>query len=206
MSVKFSVTQEYRPINGRLAERLLAEEIAKNRRKIVVLDDDPTGVQTVHDIHVYTGWDEESIRQGFLEENSLFYILTNSRAFTREETVKVHREIAATVDRVAKETGKEYIFISRSDSTLRGHFPTETRVLAECYEENTGRAADGEILCFFFPEGGRYTIGNVHYVKYGDTLVPANETEFAKDKTFGYSAASLPRLCGGEDRGRIPGG
>ena len=29
-------------------------------------------------------------------------------------------------------------------------------------------------------------------MKYGDTLVPANETEFAKDKTFGYTAADLP--------------
>ena len=139
MAIRFSVTEEYKPIDEKLVDKLLAEEIAKNNRKIVVLDDDPTGVQTVHDIHVYTGWDEESIRKGFLEENNLFYILTNSRGFTEEETTKAHNEIAAVVDKIAKETGKEYIFISRSDSTLRGHFPLETRLLRENYEKNTGK-------------------------------------------------------------------
>ena len=158
----------------------------------VVLDDDPTGVQTVHDITVYTGWDKESILDGFNEENNLFYILTNSRGFTVEQTTQAHKEIAAVVDEVAKETGKEYIFISRSDSTLRGHFPLETQLLREAYEANTGKKIDGEILCPFFKEGGRFTIDDVHYVKYGDELVPANETEFAKDKTFGYTAATMP--------------
>ena len=203
MAIRFSVTEEYKPIDEKLVDKLLAEEIAKNNRKIVVLDDDPTGVQTVHDIHVYTGWDEESIRKGFLEENNLFYILTNSRGFTEEETTKAHNEIAAVVDKIAKETGKEYIFISRSDSTLRGHFPLETRLLREHYEKNTGKTIDGEILCPFFKEGGRYTIDNVHYVKYGDELVPANETEFAKDKTFGYSAATMPEYVEEKTKGEF---
>lgn len=203
MAIRFSVTEEYKPIDEKLVDGLLAEEIAKNNRKIVVLDDDPTGVQTVHDIHVYTGWDEESIRKGFLEENNLFYILTNSRGFTEEETTKAHNEIAAVVDKIAKETGKEYIFISRSDSTLRGHFPLETRLLRESYEKNTGKTIDGEILCPFFKEGGRYTIDNVHYVKYGDELVPANETEFAKDKTFGYSAATMPEYVEEKTKGEF---
>lgn len=203
MAIRFSVTEEYKPIDEKLVDKLLAEEIAKNNRKIVVLDDDPTGVQTVHDIHVYTGWDEESIRKGFLEENNLFYILTNSRGFTEEETTKAHNEIATVVDKIAKETGKEYIFISRSDSTLRGHFPLETRLLRENYEKNTGKTIDGEILCPFFKEGGRYTIDNVHYVKYGDELVPANETEFAKDKTFGYSAATMPEYVEEKTKGEF---
>ena len=168
------------------------KEIAANNKKIVVLDDDPTGVQTVHDISVYTNWEKESIRQGFEEENHLFYVLTNSRGFTAGQTAKAHREIAAVVDEVAKECGKEYIFISRSDSTLRGHYPLETEILKENYENNTGKTIDGEIICPFFKEGGRFTIGNVHYVKYGEELVPADETEFAKDKTFGYSTAVMP--------------
>ena len=157
----------------------------------MVLDDDPTGVQTVHDISVYTNWSEDSIRKGFAEENKLFYILTNSRGFTAAQTEIAHREIAKAVDAVSKETGKEYIFISRSDSTLRGHYPLETIILKEEYEKNTGNKIDGEILCPFFKEGGRYTIDDVHYVRYGDTLVPAAETEFAKDKTFGYTVSDL---------------
>ena len=95
------------------------------------------------------------------------------------------------MDEVSKETGKEYIFISRSDSTLRGHYPLETEILAAEYEKNTGSIIDGEIMCPFFKEGGRFTIDNVHYVKYGDELIPANETEFARDKTFGYKAANM---------------
>ena len=61
---------------------------------------------------------------------------------------------------------------------------------------------DGEILCFFFKEGGRYTIDNVHYVQQGDQLVPAAETEFAQDKTFGYSHSSLPEYVEEKTDGR----
>ena len=192
MKLTTQVFSTYAPIDEALADSLLKEELAKNDRKIVVLDDDPTGVQTVHDIRVFTGWDADSIRQGFADEQSVFYILTNSRGFTREKTSAVHHEIAKVVDQVSKETGKPYMFISRSDSTLRGHYPLETQILKEDYEANTGEKISAEILCPFFKEGGRFTIGNVHYVKYGDDLIPANETEFAKDQTFGYTAATMP--------------
>jgi len=191
MALNISVFDKYKKIDEAAVDALLLEEIKKNKKKIVVLDDDPTGVQTVHDISVYTNWTKDSVRKGFDEENNLFYIMTNSRGFTAEETTKAHLEIAAVVDEVSKETGKEYIFISRSDSTLRGHYPLETEILAAEYEKNTGSIIDGEIMCPFFKEGGRFTIDNVHYVKYGDELIPANETEFARDKTFGYKAANM---------------
>ena len=191
MAVKTDILSSYPPVDESAVDALLAKEIEKNHKKIVVLDDDPTGVQTVHDISVYTNWSEDSIRKGFAEQNKLFYILTNSRGFTAAQTEKAHREIAAAVDAVSRETGKEYMFISRSDSTLRGHYPLETVILKEEYEKNTGKKIDGEILCPFFKEGGRYTIDDVHYVRYGDTLVPAAETEFARDKTFGYTASDL---------------
>ncbi len=192
MRLNASVLDSYPKIDAAKADELLAREIAENNRKIVVLDDDPTGVQTVHDIHVYTGWGHDEILAGFRESNNLFYVLTNSRGFTQEQTIKAHNEIASVVNDVAKETGREYIYISRSDSTLRGHYPLETKILRDDYEKYTGKIIDGEILCPFFKEGGRFTINNVHYVKYGDELVPANETEFAKDKTFGYTAADMP--------------
>lgn len=191
MAVKTDILSSYPPVDEMSVDELLTKEIEKNHKKIVVLDDDPTGVQTVHDISVYTNWSKDSIRKGFAEKNKLFYILTNSRGFTAAQTEIAHREIASVVDEVSKETGMEYIFISRSDSTLRGHYPLETVILKEEYEKNTGKKIDGEILCPFFKEGGRYTINDVHYVRYGDTLVPAAETEFAKDKTFGYTASDL---------------
>lgn len=201
MSLSAEVLSSYKEIDEAAVDGLLNKEIAANNKKIVVLDDDPTGVQTVHDISVYTNWKKESIRQGFEEENNLFYVLTNSRGFTAGQTTKAHREIAAVVDEVAKECGKEYIFISRSDSTLRGHYPLETEILKENYENNTGKTVDGEIICPFFKEGGRFTIGNVHYVKYGEELVPADETEFAKDKTFGYSTAVMPEYVEEKTKG-----
>ncbi|TAH71128.1 MAG: hydroxyacid dehydrogenase [Anaerolineaceae bacterium] len=165
--------------------------LKNSRHKIVVLDDDPTGVQTVHGVHVYTDWSIASIRQGFEEENSIFFILTNSRGFTEDETIRVHQEIASNVVTVAKETDSKFILISRGDSTLRGHYPLETEVLKEKIEELTGEKIDGEVILPFFLEGGRYTINNVHYVRDNDMLIPAGKTEFAADRTFGYSSSHL---------------
>ena len=108
-------------------------------RKIVVLDDDPTGIQTVHGISVYTGWSPEEVRQGFEEEGSMFFILTNSRAFTAPHTARVHDEIARNVAAAAKATGKDFILISRGDSTLRGHYPLETETLRDTLEQDAGK-------------------------------------------------------------------
>ena len=171
-------------------------------KKIVVLDDDPTGVQTVHDVSVYTDWEEDSIRQGFLEKESMFFILTNSRSFSAEETERVHREIAKRVGNVSKELNQDFMIISRGDSTLRGHYPLETETLADELQKSAGLASDGEVFCPFFPEGGRFTLDNVHYVKDRDELVPAGMTEFAKDKTFGYRNSELCSYIEEKTKGR----
>ena len=173
------------------AEALLSQAMEGFHKKLVVLDDDPTGVQTVHDVSVYTDWEEESIRNGFEEKEAMFFILTNSRSFSVEETTKVHQDIAARVAKVARELGQDSMIISRGDSTLRGHYPLETQLLADGLTKNEGVVIDGEIICPFFPEGGRYTMDNIHYVKEQDNLVPAGMTEFARDKTFGYKCSDL---------------
>ena len=185
------------------ADRLLKRELSEDFHKIVVLDDDPTGVQTVHDVSVYTDWSMESIAAGFREDNKVFYILTNSRGMTQEETETIHKEIGEAVVRVSKEQKKPFLLISRSDSTLRGHYPLETETLRACLEKG-GIHADGEIITPYFKDGGRFTIGNVHYVKQGDELVPAAETEFARDKTFGYTHSSLPEYIEEKTNGRYP--
>ena len=173
------------------AEMLLSQAMEGFHKKLVVLDDDPTGVQPVHDVSVYTDWEEESIRNGFEEKEAMFFILTNSRSFSVEETTKVHQDIAARVAKVARELGQDFMIISRGDSTLRGHYPLETQLLADGLTKNEGVVIDGEIICPFFPEGGRYTMDNIHYVKEQDNLVPAGMTEFARDKTFGYKSSDL---------------
>lgn len=160
-------------------------------RRVVVLDDDPTGIQTVHDISVYTDWSEESMEEGFGEKEPMFFVLTNSRSFSAQKTEAVHQVIARNTARAAGRAGCPFLMISRGDSTLRGHYPLETRVLRETLEKETGVRFDGEILCPYFKEGGRFTINGVHYVKEGEELVPAGSTEFAKDKTFGYRSSEL---------------
>ena len=171
-------------------EKIFSDELKaalKNfNKKIVVLDDDPTGVQTVNNISVYTDWTAASIAAGFAEENPMFFILTNSRAFTEEKTRAEHKKIA---ERLCA-AGKDFMIISRSDSTLRGHYPLETQTLRDTLEA-CGKKIDGEVLMPFFKEGGRFTVGNVHYVQEGDWLIPAAETEFACDKTFGYKNSNL---------------
>lgn len=173
-----------------LQERLLAEATHDNH-KIVVLDDDPTGVQTLHDVSVFTDWSESAIEEGFREKQKLFYILTNSRSFSAMRTKQVHQEIAERILTVAQRLQKDFLIISRSDSTLRGHYPLETQTLRETLEAHSRKHVDGEILCPYFKEGGRFTFGDVHYVCYGRKLVPVGQTEFAEDQTFGYHASNL---------------
>ena len=202
-ALRTSVFETLPPAPEAEAQQLLDAELAASNFKLVVLDDDPTGVQTVHDLSVYTDWSEESIRAGFAEENRAFYILTNSRGMTVAETTAAHRAIGERVAKIARETGKPYLLMSRSDSTLRGHYPLETALLRE-ESEKAGFAVDGEVLCPFFPEGGRFTMGNIHYIRQGETLIPAAETEFAKDKTFGYHHSDLPSYIEEKTGGAYP--
>jgi len=170
---------------------LLNNELENLQKKIIVLDDDPTGTQTVHDVFVYTDWEKETLKKAFRNDDSLFFILTNSRSFSAEYTQTVHKEIAQNILFASKETNQEFILISRGDSTLRGHYPLETETLREHLETENYISYDGEIICPFFSEGGRFTIDNIHYVKENDKLIPAGLTEFAKDKSFGYASSHL---------------
>ena len=189
--LKLSVFDEYKAVDETAVNGRLARSLQKLGRKIVVLDDDPTGVQTVHGVHVYTNWDKPSLTAGFQEENSIFFVLTNSRGFSTAQTAAVHNDIGKTIPQVSAETGRDYVLISRSDSTMRGHYPLETKTLRKTIEENSSKRFHGEIIIPFFKEGGRCTIDNVHYVKESDQLTPAGETEFAKDKSFGYKSSHI---------------
>ena len=182
---------------------LLNELLKEFNRKIVVLDDDPTGIQTVHSVYVYTDWTKETLTAAFEQDDTMFFVLTNSRGMTVEETMNTHREIARNLAAASAATGKDYIIVSRGDSTLRGHYPLETAILREETECLTGKHFNGEIIYPFFPEGGRYTFGNVHYVQDGDVLIPAGQTEFAKDKSFGYTASDLTRWVEEKSEGTV---
>lgn len=182
-------------------DQALQAEICLSERKLIVLDDDPTGIQTVFGVSVYTDWDLESIRSGFLEDEKTFFILTNSRACSEPEALKIYRTIGERVLEVSRETGIGFLIICRGDSTLRGHFPLETEVIREVMKEH-GIDVDGEILCPFFDDGGRYTIDDVHYVRDGEALVPVGKTEFASDRTFHFSSSNLKEYIEEKTGGR----
>ena len=162
-----------------------------NRWKMVVLDDDPTGIQTVHGCLLITQWDEQSVRQGFEDAQPFFYILTNTRAMTREDAERVTREAMEMVVKVNKDFGYRLIIVSRSDSCLRGHFPLETDVMRNVLERHGLPVAAKTPFCPAFIEAGRVTIDGVHYMKDGDKLIPVSETEFARDNVFAYHTSVL---------------
>ena len=199
--LNIKVFENFRQLDEATLDVILDPYIRDIKQKIVILDDDPTGVQTVNDVFVYTDWSVETFKRGLTEPKKLFFILTNSRGLTVPETRAVHTEIAHNLAQASRETGVDFILISRSDSTLRGHFPLETEVLKDVLEDEMGYRFNGEILFPFFLEGGRFTMNNVHYVKDGDMLIPAGQTEFAKDKSFGYTNSELPLYVEEKTRG-----
>lgn len=161
-------------------------QLATDPRAVVVLDDDPTGTQTVYDLSVYTRWDVATLADAFRSDGTGFYLLTNSRSMTERDAVALNREIAAHLRDAAAQTGRDFTVISRSDSTLRGHFPAETDALIA-----PGEPSPQIVLAPFFAEGKRITVGDIHWVHDGETAVPVGETEFAKDATFGFAASDL---------------
>jgi uncharacterized protein YgbK (DUF1537 family) len=197
-----SILNEFSPVDENQINAQLDEMLEKLKRKIVVLDDDPTGIQTVHNISVYTSWDEEALSAGFNESSSMFYVLTNSRSFSTDETKKVHTDIANTLCKVSKAASRDYILISRADSTLRGHYPLETETLREVIESQSDKRFHGEVIFPFFMEGGRYTLDNIHYVKEGKELIPAGDTEFARDKSFGYKSSHMGEYVEEKTKGK----
>jgi uncharacterized protein YgbK (DUF1537 family) len=179
----------------------IAAAVRDGRRRVVVLDDDPTGVQTVHDIDVLTTWDVDALAGALCAAEPLFYILTNSRALPREEAVRRAQEVAEHLMQARARTGIEIDLISRSDSTLRGHYPWELEPLAALAAP---WGFDGVLIVPAFPEGGRVTVGGVHYVREGSRLVPAASTDFARDPSFGYTHSFLPAWVAEKSGGRWP--
>ena len=172
-------------------ERLWRDALAGYGDKVVVLDDDPTGTQTVHDISVYTDWEPGTLDGAFASEDRAFFILTNSRSFSAAKTERAHQEIARSIAHGARGSGSAFTVVSRGDSTLRGHYPLEDEVLRSELTEELGIEFDGEIICPAFFEGGRYTFDDIHYMLRGGKLIPVGETEFANDETFGYRSSNL---------------
>jgi uncharacterized protein YgbK (DUF1537 family) len=173
-------------------------------RLILVLDDDPTGIQTVHGVWVYYLWSAEVMHHLFTHDR-LAFIQTNSRSLSELAAVRLTREIISLALDAARQTGRDFTVISRSDSSLRGHYPAEPDAIRAALDTAGAGPIDGTLLCFQLPEAGRLTVDNVHCIEYPDgRRVPVTETEFARDPTFGYRHADLTRYVEEKTGGRVP--
>ncbi len=171
--------------------------------KIIVLDDDPTGSQTVHGCLLLTRWDVKTLRDALLDSAPLFFVLTNTRGMDAPRAAAVTREVCVNLRQALAAAGHEInpLLVSRSDSTLRGHYPVETDVIAE-----TLGPFDAHFLVPAFIEAGRITRDGVHYVVQDGREMPAHETEFAHDSVFGYRHSYLPDYVEEKTGGRIAAG
>jgi len=164
--------------------------------KFVVIDDDPTGSQTVQDCLLLLKWDCSTLVKGFESKSNLFFILANTRSlsendakFTIEEICKnIKVVIASQVDE------EEIIFISRGDSTLRGHNFLEPSTLNSCLGP-----FDATFHIPAFIEGKRLTIHGSHFVD----KTPISETIFAKDKIFGFETSNVKNLLFQKSKSQI---
>ncbi|MGN4157060.1 four-carbon acid sugar kinase family protein [Staphylococcus auricularis] len=186
-----------------LIDKQINDQFDKNLNsldyKIVVLDDDPTGTQTVKDLPVYTEWTEESLEDAFKQSNNMFYILTNSRALNDTETTELHKTISESVQTVSNKLDKPYLIISRGDSTLRGHFYLEPKVLSDAADQ----PFDAVFYLPAFFEGDRYTYEGTHYLKEGNDYIPVADSEFANDTTFGFKSTTMADFIEEKSNGDI---
>jgi uncharacterized protein YgbK (DUF1537 family) len=169
---------------------------------LVIIDDDPTGSQTVHNIPILTRWDIDTLRDELHNELPAFYVLTNTRGMPLEKARAINAEIGRNLHDILRETVRRVGIVSRSDSTLRGHFPGEVESLVEGLHADF----DAWLIIPALIGGGRYTINDIHYVADGDWLVPVGESAYARDATFGFRSSNLKEWVEEKTNGRITAG
>lgn len=166
------------------------------------MDDDPTGTQAVADVPVLTTWSVDDNRWAMRQESSVYFVLTNSRSLDPADARSRIREIMENVCEASRREGVDFVVTSRSDSTLRGHFPLEPDVIAECLERFDATPCDGVVLVPAYVEAGRFTIDSLHLLRTSEGLLPVGESEFARDATFGYAASDLRDYVEEKSKGR----
>lgn len=182
----------------------LAARVADDGRVFVVLDDDPTGTQSVADLPVLGAWGVDDFAWAFASGAPAVYVLTNSRSLAPDAAEQVNREIVRAALEAASAAGVRADFVSRSDSTLRGHYPLEPDVIADEIARAGGRPVTNTVIVPAFPDAGRITLRGVHGMLDGEDFTPIGDTEFAKDSTFGFTSSRLADWVEEKSRGRIP--
>lgn len=164
---------------------------AEGSRQLIVLDDDPTGTQSVGNLPVLTRWTAQDLTWALETRAPAIYVMTNSRSLGEDEARERNLEVAINSIAAANRLGVGVDFVSRSDSTLRGHYPLEPRTL-EAVMAEAGIGIDGVVIVPAFGDAGRITVDGIHYTGSDETgYLPVGHSEFANDATFGYEASGL---------------
>jgi uncharacterized protein YgbK (DUF1537 family) len=191
------------PPEREVAASEVASSVAASGRTLVVLDDDPTGTQSVADLPVLTRWTVADFEWAFAQGAPAVYVLTNTRSLDPGEAEQRNREVVRNALAAAGDVPLG--FVSRSDSTLRGHFPLEPEVIADELVRAAGVRTDAVVIVPAFPDAGRVTIGGTHYMRDGaGGLTPVADTEFARDATFGFTRSRLAEYVEEKSGGRYP--
>ncbi|BDZ45513.1 four-carbon acid sugar kinase family protein [Naasia aerilata] len=172
---------------------------AAHPHPLAILDDDPTGSQSVHSVEVVTVLERDELAAAFREPASVAFLLTNTRGLPESRAA----ELTEAVARDLLELDPLTEFVSRSDSTLRGHVLAEIEAIGARRRAATGAGFDAVLLAPAFFEAGRFTQDDVHYATLAGVPAPVGETEFAKDATFGYRSSNLRDFLAEKSGGRI---
>ena len=121
--------------------------IALSQRTLVVLDDDPTGTQTVHDLPVLTHWSVDALRDELARGTETFYLLTNSRSLPATEAQRLkpddRGELARGVAaREARDCGRQ----SQRLDAARAFPCARSRRSPRALETDVRRLADHPVL------------------------------------------------------------
>ena len=188
-------------------ERIRAGNVAAGRR-IAILDDDPTGSQTVHDVSIVTVFETAEYAAGLAKPGSTCFILTNTRSLPEDAAVELTTRVSTDLFALGQSLDCPIVVVSRSDSTLRGHVIAEMRALDAAYRRVTGNGFDGNLLIPAYFEAGRFTAGDIHWANVcGDPWRPGTPNSpgtrhlATPRRTCGISsqrraaAPSLPTRC-----------
>ena len=156
--------------------------------KIIIIDDDPTGSQTVNDCKLMIKWDYETLLEGLKGSSNLLFILANTRSLNENDLKIRLKEICFSLNEIMNNSlfsEEEFVIISRGDSTLRGHNFLEPYIINDFLGP-----FDATFYIPAFIEGNRTTVNGNHFVN----NIPIHKTIFSKDKIFGFNTSNIKEL------------
>lgn len=180
-------------------------ERGPDARQLVVIDDHPSGSQSMADIPVLTAWSEDQVEWALAQAAPAVYVVTNTRALSPAAAEDRYVEVITAFLEGAERLHTDVRFVLRSDSSLRGHYPLDVDILSNALESTLSRVVDGVVMVPAFPEAGRITVHGVHHVaEHAGSYVPVGQTRYAQEPRFPFASSDLREWVAEKTRGRCP--